>query len=275
MSTKVSASIVSFAAVSALLSGGVLAATELAKINARVITIEEFNKKYTDNLKFFPFKPPTRKAVLDDLIKRELIIQEAKKAALDKDPEVIEQMNTVLYQAQVAKKLGAEWEKIHVEDNDAERWYSSNPELRTSHIFIAVPPTAKPAEEKAVLDQIRKIQQEVRAGKSGFAEIAQRSSQGPAASMGGDIDYQPKDMPDPTYYEAARKLSQGAVSDVVRTQFGFHLIKLTAKKPWSEVDKAQVKRRVHEERRAQIFDRYVIQLRGQSKISVNAGLLKD
>ncbi len=184
-------------------------------------------------------------------------------------------MNTVLVQAQITRKLGSEWEKIHVEDSEAERWYRNNPEIRTSHIFIAVAPNAKPAEEKAALEQIRKIQAEVKAGKSSFAEIAQRSSQGPAAPMGGDIDYQPKDMPDPVYYEAARKLRVGNVSDVVRTQFGFHLIKATAVKAWADVDKAAVKRRVHEEKRAQIYERYVSQLRGQSKVSVNASLLKD
>jgi peptidyl-prolyl cis-trans isomerase C len=261
--------------VASFASVGLYASTELAKVNTRVITVDEFNKKYTNNLKFFPYKPPTRKAVLDDLIKRELVIQEAKKAGLDKDPEVIDQMNTVLYQAQVAKRLGAEWEKIHIEDDEAKRWYGNSPELRTSHIFVAVAPNAKASDEKEALEQIRKLQQEVKAGKTGFAEIAQRSSQGPAAPMGGDIDFQPKDMPDPAYYAAAKKLRVGQVSDVVRTQFGFHLIRLTAIKNWDDADKPAVKRRIHEEKRAQIFERYVTQLRGQSKVTVNSALLKD
>src|SRR5689334_9211877 len=81
------------------------AATELARVNGTVISLEDFNKKYRENLKFFQFKAPTRKSVLDDLIKRELGIQQAKKEGLDKDPEVIDRMNTVLYHALLDKNL--------------------------------------------------------------------------------------------------------------------------------------------------------------------------
>src|SRR6185295_14474738 len=120
------------------------AATELAKINNQVITLEEFNKKYKENLKFFQFKAPTKQNVLEDLIKRELGIQEARKMGLDRDPEVIERMNTVLYHALLDKKLSKDFEKIHISDGDAKDYYSKYPELRTSHIFVQVPPDAKP-----------------------------------------------------------------------------------------------------------------------------------
>src|SRR3954468_7701454 len=89
------------------------AATELAKVNGSVITLEDFNKKYRENLKFFQFKIPTRKGVLDDLIKRELGVQEAKRLGLDNDPEVIDRINTVLYHALLDKKLSKDFEGIH------------------------------------------------------------------------------------------------------------------------------------------------------------------
>ena len=88
------------------------AATEVARVNQTVITADEFERKYQENLKFFQLKAPTKQSVLDDLIKRELGIQEAKKMGLDKDPDVQDRMNTVLYHSLLEKKLNKDFEKI-------------------------------------------------------------------------------------------------------------------------------------------------------------------
>jgi peptidyl-prolyl cis-trans isomerase C/peptidyl-prolyl cis-trans isomerase D len=254
-----------------------VAATELAKVNNSVITLEDFEKKYKDNLRFFQMKPPTKKGVLDDLIKRELGIQEAKKMGLDKDPEIMDRINTVLYHALLEKKLTKEFEGIHVSDDEAKDYYKKNPEIRTSHIFVALRPDAKHEEQKQAFEKIKKIQTEYLApNKMGFSEVAQRYSEGPAAPMGGDIDYQTRDRLDPAYYEAAMKLgSPGKVSGIVRSQFGYHIIKLTSIRRWEEADKTQVKRLVFEEHRAKIYDKYMAQLKNQSKVAVHSELLKD
>jgi peptidyl-prolyl cis-trans isomerase C/peptidyl-prolyl cis-trans isomerase D len=259
------------------LSGTAVGATELAKINGTVVTLEDFNKKYRENLKFFQFKAPTKKGVLDDLIKRELGIQEARKLGLDKDPDVIDRMNTVLYHALLDKKLSKEFEGIHVTDDEAKSFYSRNPEVRTSHIFVAVRPDATAEQDRKAREKIKKIQDEqLKDGKMSFAEVAQRFSEGVAAPMGGDIDYQTRDKLDPTYYDTAVKLkSPGKVSGIIRSQFGYHIIKLTAVRPWEEVDRAQVKRQLFDERRSQIFEQYMRQLRQQAKVSVREELLKD
>ena len=256
----------------------VAAATELARINGAVITLEDFNKKYRENLKFYnQWKAPTKNGVLDDLIKRELGVQEAKHLGLDKDPEVVDRVNTVLYHALLEKKLSKEVEAIHIADEEAKDFYSKNPELRTSHIFVQVRPDATREQDKKAFDKIKRIQDEyLRDGKMSFAEVAQRFSEGVAAPMGGDIDYQTRDKLDPTFYKTAVELkTPGRVSGIVRSQFGYHIIKLTAVRPWEEVDKAQVKRLLFDERRAQIFERYMVQLKGQSKISVKSELLKE
>lgn len=252
------------------------AATELARVNNTVITLEDFTKKYRENLKFFQFKAPTKKGVLDDLIKRELGIQEAKKMGLDKDPEVIDRINTVLYHALLDKKLSKEFEAIHISDDEAKGYYAKYPELRTSHIFVGVRPDAKAEEEKKAFERIKKIQEELNGGKMSFAEAAQRFSEGVAAPMGGDIDFQMRDKLDPTYYDTALKLrTPGKVSSIVRSQFGYHIIKLTGVRKWDEVDKAQVKRILFDEKRTQIFDRYMNQLRGQAKVTVRSELIKE
>ncbi len=249
--------------------------TELAKINGTVITLEDFNKKYKESMKFFQFKALSKKNLLDDLIKRELGIQEAKKLGLDRDPEVMDRINTVLYHALLDKRLSKDFEGINVTDDEAKDYYSKYPEIRTSHIFVAVRPDASPEEEKKAQEKIQKLQAEhLKDGKTSFAEVAQRYSEGVAAPMGGDIDYQTKDKLDPTYYETAVKLkSPGKVSGIIRSQFGFHIIKLTGIRSWTETDKAQIKRLLFEEKRSQIFEKYMSQLRQQAKVSVKNDLL--
>lgn len=255
----------------------VFSANELAKVNNTVITLEEFTKKYQENLKFFQGKPPSKKSVLDDLVKRELGVQEARKMGLDKDPEVIDRMNTVLYHAMLDKRLSKEFESIHITDAEAKQFYDKNPEIRVSHIFVAVPADAKNEDDQKALERIRKIDHDyLKPGKMSFAEVAQKYSDGVAAPMGGDIDFQTKDKLDPAFYNAAVSLkTPGKVSAVVRSQFGYHIIKLTAVRSWEETDKAQVKRLVFDERRAQLFEGLMKQLRQQAKVTVNGDLLKD
>jgi parvulin-like peptidyl-prolyl isomerase len=269
------ATVITFLALGA--ASAARAATELAKVNNTVITLEEFDKKYKENLKFFQFRAPTKQGVLDDLVKRELGIQEARKEGLDKDPEVIDRMNTVLYHALLDKKLSKQLEGIHVTDEEAKAFYAKNPELRTSHIFVAVKPDAKPKEVEEAKARITKIlNEQLKPGKMSFAEVAQRWSEGVAAPMGGDIDYQTKDKLDPNYYKRALALSVGQYApEPVRSQFGWHIIKLTAKRAWEETDKPQIKRLVHEERRNEVFERFMDQLRAKHKVAVRKELIKE
>jgi peptidyl-prolyl cis-trans isomerase C/peptidyl-prolyl cis-trans isomerase D len=258
-----------------VLSLNAQAQTELARVNQTVITLGDFNQKYQDNLKFFPLKPPTKKQVLDDLIKRELGIQEAKRQRLDKNPDVIERINTVLFNSLIEKSLSGDVEKLNISENQAKEYYKKSPIIRTSHILVMLAPTASKEEEKQALDRISKIKEALKGDKS-FAEVAQTLSDGPAAAMGGDIDYQSRDRLDPTYYDAALELKNpGAISDVVRSQFGYHIIKLTGIRSWDEVDKLQIKRLAFEVQKNKLFDNYMNQLRQQNKVSTHLELLAE
>ncbi len=252
------------------------AATELAKVNQTVITVEDFEKKYKENLRFFQLKAPTKQGVLDDLIKRELGIQEAKKLGIDKDPEIIDRMNTVLYHALLEKRLNKDFEKIVISESEAKDYYQRNPEIRTSHIFVALRPDASADEQKKALARMTEIRDtHLKPGKMSFAEIAQRFSDGVAAPVGGDLDYNTRDKLDPAFYDAAVKLkTPGATSGIVRSQFGYHIIRLTGVRPWSETDQAQTKRLVYDEKRSGIFEQYMADLRKQAKVSVNQTALK-
>jgi len=261
----------------ALSVGSVFATTELAHVGNRVITLEEFNKKYQDNLKYFQFRAPPKKAVLEDIIKRELGVQAAKRDGLDRDPDIQDRMNTVLYQAYLDRKLGKEIEGIKISDSDVRTSYEKHPEIRTSQILIALPPEASTEDSRVAREKAQTVlDQDVRNGKMSFAEAAQRFSDAPSAPMGGDLDYQTREKLDPKYYEAALQLhAPGKVSDVVRTGMGFSIIKLTAIRPWEDADKAFAKRNLFEEKKTQLFDRLMAQLRAQLGVRENMALLKE
>ena len=259
--------------IASLFASNVKAATELARVNNTVITLEDFNKKYQALLPMYQNKVPSKATVLDDLIKRELGIQEAKKMKLDQDPEVMEEMNTALYQAFLRKTLTNEFEKISVTDTDAKAYYQKNPEIRTSHIFVQLRPESTKEDQQDALKRIQDIQKELNKGKS-FAEVAQKFSEGVAAPMGGDLDYQIKDKLDPVYYKTALGLrTPGKVSGIVKTPFGYHIIKLTGIRSWNDVDHAMVKQLLIGEKRQQIFDRYMGKLKSKARVSVKGSLI--
>ncbi len=253
-----------------LASPEVHAVTEAARVNDHVITQEEVNARLLEISRANPAVAPTRKLIIEELIKREVAIQEAKKLKLDQDPIVVERINNVLYLALIEKNLGAEFERMTISDSEAKSWYQKNPEIRTSHVFIALPPQATPEEEGRASKRLIEIQSEIKSGKISFAEAAQKYSEDPSAALGGDLDYRMKDRLDPAYFRAAIKLAKpGDTSTPVRTPFGVHLIRLTGKRTWVESDRTQVKRLILEERRQEKVSEFLGKLRQRAKVSIS------
>ena len=252
------------------------ATTEAARVNDKVITIEEVNAKLAEATRGNPMTAPSKKQILDDLIRREVAIQEARKMKLDQDPGVNERLNNVLFFGLVEKKLGPEFDKMTISDAEAKAWYEKNPEIRTSHIFVALPPEATAEEEQRASKKLSEVMSEVKTGKLSFAEAAQKNSEDPSAAVGGDLDYRMKDRLDANYYKSALKLGKiGDITSPVRTSFGMHLVRLTGKHVWTEVDRTRVKRLILEEKRQELVTRFLNDLRQKAKVSVNDKVIKD
>lgn len=260
----------------ALPLSSVFAITEVARVNDKVISLEELNTKLAEVSRANPAGAPNRKQLLDELIRREAAVQEAKKLHLDSDPLVVDRINNVLYFALIEKKLGPEFEKMTLSDAEARNWYERNPEIRTSHIFVALPPNASAEDESKASRRLSEVLNEVRSGKASFAEAAQKNSEDPTSATGGDLEYRLKDRLDPAFYRAALKLNKvGDITGPVRTPFGVHLIRLTGKRSWTEVDRARVKRMILEEKKQELVGRLLGDLRQKSKVSVNEKLIKE
>ena len=221
---------------------------EVAKINDRVIHLDEFNRKYNDMSRTQPYQVPTRAAILEQVVDRELILQAAQKQGLAQDPEVKERMDALLYQAYLAKNLGEKMVRASPSEKQLMAFYETVPEIRTSHIFISLKPGSDAATEAAAMAKIKKIETllntpGVDGVKPTFAQVAQQYSEGLAAAVGGDLDFQTRDKLDANYYEAALALkTPGKITGIVRSAFGLHLIRLTAIRPWKDTDQAYVRR---------------------------------
>jgi len=107
-------------------------------------------------------------------------------------------------------------------DNQKEFWESS--QVRVKHILILF---EKDATEKIIQiknKQIKEILAELKDGKD-FAEAAKEYSEDVSASLGGDVGFVKKGQMVPEFEKAVFKLREGEISDVVETEYGYHIIK--------------------------------------------------
>ena len=247
----------------------------VAVIDGLPLSLKEFNRRYNENIKYFKFTPPTKLNVLNDIIKFELGVKEARRLGLHKRKQVQERVNAVLYQSLVDQVLGDRIKRIRVTDREVGRFCKRYPEIRTSHVYVPLRVTALKAEEREATGKITKAMKELQKGTS-FEKVVAKYSEGYATSTGGDIGYQMKDRLDPAYYAAAIKLTQGAYTQKpVRSQYGLHIIKLTGKLPCKDINAADWKRMIYDEKRAKIFNDYLAKLRTKAKVQINYSLLKE
>lgn len=253
-----------------------LDANTVANINGRNLSKLEFDRRYKENLRNFKYVAPSKQSVLNDIINFELAVQEAKNQQLDKNAEVQERINTVLYQALVEQTLSEKFKKaVDVSDQDARDYCRHNPEIRTSHIYVPLKLTSLKADEEAAYKKIREAQAALQQGKK-FEDVVKNYSDGFATGTGGDIGFQTKDKLDPTYYREALRLSVGGMTkEIVRSQYGLHIIKLTEKKDCAKINVADFKRMVYDEKRSKIFEDFMSSLRSKAKIAINESLVKE
>jgi peptidyl-prolyl cis-trans isomerase C len=147
----------------------------------------------------------------------------------------------------------AAYVKAHLTEADVKHYYEESRDffdrvaVRASHIVIRVSPTASQTERDAVRSKLQSLRQEIVGGKLDFAEAAKKYSQCTSASNGGDIGYFPRKLAvDEAFGKAAFALKVGEISDVVQTDYGLHLIKVTDRKPGQPSDYNKIKDEVRE-----------------------------
>ncbi len=253
--------------------------------------------------------PELKKRILDNLIARELLKQEVEKKGIKADEsEVNAQLDAVKkgaspedfanslkqnnmteqklkehFASQIAIRKLVEQElgsKIVVTPAEAKAFYDGNPGVfkmsemvRASHILVSVDKKATAEEKAAALEKIKGIQKRLNAGED-FAQVAKEVSDCPSKAKGGDLDFFPKGQMVPPFENAAFAMKPGETSDIVETEFGYHIIKVTDKKEAGAMSFDEVKARVEQhlktEKMSQEFPKYIDALKSKAKIKVLA-----
>lgn len=137
--------------------------------------------------------------------------------------------------------------KISITPDEREAFYKDNthyfeePEqVKASHIFIAAQKDASEADKKQAKDTIEVLEQRLADGEK-FADLAREASQCPSSENGGDLGFFARGNMDKAFESAAFAMSPDEVSSIVESSFGYHIIKVTDRKPAGVVPFADAK----------------------------------
>ncbi len=168
--------------------------------------------------------------------------------------------------------------KIKVTEEDARKFYDQNPDkftrdetVKASHILIGVEPNASAEDKKKAREKAEKLHKEL-VGGADFAKLAKDNSSCPSSQQGGDLGFFGKGQMVPSFEKAAFALKPGEISDVVETQFGYHVIKVTEKKPADTVAFKDAKAKIEEYLKGQKINaavgEYIAEAKKTAKIEI-------
>jgi len=262
----------------------------LARVNQEVITPGDFRDEiaslpeYTQNQLRTSEQKLKR---LEDMIKERVLRQEAERRGLHEDKGIqrkVERYRNRLITEKLYQEVARE--KGDVSDAEVKQYYDANKDryvqkerIRASQILILVPPDADVEQESKSLAQAEEVLQKAK-GEADFGELAKEYSEGPTAVRGGDLGYFSRGRMVPEFEEAAFALNEkGDISGIVKTKFGYHIIKLTDKQAEKQLELAEIneriKRQLESQNRREVRQTLDQDLRKNASIEVNTEHLEE
>ena len=208
-----------------------------------------------------PITPEMTNQLKDEIIAREIFMQEAQKRGLDGSEDFKAQMELARQTLLIRELFADQQKKNPVTDTEIQAEYdkfaatNGGKEFKARHILVE-----KEDEAKAIIASLKK------GGK--FDEIAKKQSKDPGSGAnGGDLDWASGGSYVPEFSGALAKLNKGQLTDApVKTQFGWHIIRLDdvrqAQLPKIDEVKPQITQQIQQQRLAKFQD----DLRGKAKI---------
>jgi len=183
--------------------------------------------------------PDRKKQFVENMILNELLYAEGQKQGYDKDEDIDRQVND-LRRRLVVQRVVREFQKPpEITDEQAKKYYDDNPNLysstqiRASHILV---------KDEA---QAREIRDQLKADPSKFAEIAkEKSTDKTSGAKGGDLGMFGQGRMVPEFERAAFALKPNEISDIVKTQYGYHIILVVERKEGERRPFDQVKEQI-------------------------------
>jgi len=216
-----------------------------------------------------------------ELIKKQLAMQ-----GKSLDQIVEEQASNEAFQKMAAMRLFLDRTVVKdasVSDEEVKKFYEENKKqfttpaddpsiVRASHILVKVDEKASDADKKAALTKAEGLLKQAKADPSKFADLASKNSDCPSSANGGSLGaFGPGQMV-PEFDKAARELKPGEISGLVKTQFGYHIIKRDPVQPeqvtpFDQV-KAELKSYLLAQKQQKLMQDYLEKLQKDNKVVI-------
>lgn len=245
----------------------------VAVVNGKPITQSEFDYRWSelsDSARSRYDQQGGKKKFLDELISREILLQEAKRQGLDQSLALKERLERIKEQILLDELLReVASAPIHVSDGELDAYYRSHEDMilaarqiRGAHIVLQN------------IFQAKDMKHQINQGAN-FFKLAQRYSiDEKTKADGGEFNFSRHGMMDPAIEQLLMTLKPGAVSDPVETSAGFHLVKVVSRDPEEaqHVDavRQRLKRELYAEKRRKQVEDVLAKLRSSALIRVAA-----
>ena len=251
----------------ALLIGATLSASALAAGNAFVTVNGVPVSQNTANIfiaeqkaQGAPDTPEVKNALRERLIQRELLIQEAKKAGLEKKPEIAAQAEAARQNVYVNAYLQDYVKKNPISDAQLMAQYETiktqlgNTEYKARHILVVAE-----ADAKAIIDNLKK--------GAKFDELAKQSIDPGSKDKGGELDWASAGNFVKPFSDALTALTKGKYTEnPVKSDFGYHVIMLDDTRPLAVPAFEEIKPRLLQQAQGQQINKLVDGLRAKAKV---------
>jgi peptidyl-prolyl cis-trans isomerase C len=255
----------------------------LAKVGDRTITVGEFADLLASQSPYLQARfesPERRKEFLDNLVRYELLVYEAKRRGYADDPEVVRARRNIMIQELIKQEVDAPLESNEITDEEVQAAYEANPtefdrpaQMRASHIFIK-----DRARARKVLERAKE------ADRAGFTQLAREESEdADTKSNGGDLKFFTADAEEvPTAVRKATfsmKKVGSVYPDLVADGGGYHIIMLTGKraelKRTYEQAKRAIRHKLTRERKDAAMEALTERLRKEIEVEVDYDALEE
>lgn len=207
-----------------------------------------------------PDSAELRNAVREELIRRELLVQEAKKAGIDKKPDIAAQAEAAKQAVLIRSYVQQYVQKNPIKDEQLKADYDKiksqvgSTEYKASHILVK-----EESEAQAVIDGLKK--------GAKFDELAKQSIDPGSKDSGGDLGWAAPSNYVKPFADALAALDKGKYTEIpVKSEFGYHVIMLEDTRPTSFPPFEEVKPRLMQQAQTQQITKMVDGLRAKAKV---------
>ena len=185
--------------------------------------------------------PQGRAMILDRLIAQKLFLLDAQKNLYEREPAFKEQLQKVKEDMLTNYAISKAVDNVRVKDEEVKKYFDENTDKFKADVVYNANHILVDSEEKA-----KELSDKIKAGDISFETAAREHSTCPSGQTGGDLGDFGKGQMVPEFEKACDDMEVGAISDPVKTQFGWHVIRLNKKGTGDPVSFDDVKNDIKE-----------------------------